>query len=160
MIEGRRENIPKMPEGNEVPFKKALVIDDVYLEDFNRGLDALGISHSSASWMTAAMGLIEKAKPGDYDVVFLDHNMPIAESGRAEDIGYTLLPLIREKLPSAFVIGTSSIYHEVTPKSLKQKFLGTPDHNIQKITELQINPSEYLRKVFGAINKKGDLLTN
>jgi len=56
-----------------------------------------------------------------YDLILLDHRMPCQDTGeletedfnafcsRLENIGYGLIPLIKEKSPSAVIIGTSSL---------------------------------------------------
>lgn len=62
--------------------------------------------------------LVEQTR---YDVVLLDHRMPVADQGDLEErdlsaysgtlrnIGYSLIPRIRELNPAALVVGTSSL---------------------------------------------------
>jgi CheY-like chemotaxis protein len=44
----------------------------------------------------------------EYDYVLLDHNLPYETGQEAEDIGYNLIPKIRQRNPETKIIGTSS----------------------------------------------------
>ena len=43
-----------------------------------------------------------------YDLIFLDHNMPRNKTSEPEDMGYSLIPIIKEKNPKTYIVGTSS----------------------------------------------------
>ncbi len=60
-------------------------------------------------------------KEGNYDMIFLDHRMPVNDVGDLENtdfhafcdklsnIGYNLIPLIKKIQPNAVIVGTSSL---------------------------------------------------
>lgn len=100
---------------------KILVIEDQEppLEAFKYHLSrADGVTFDVAKWYIAAEKLISEYQ---YDVIFLDHRMPYEDPGctdtedfdrfcdQLKNIGYGLLPLIKDKQPGAIVIGTSSL---------------------------------------------------
>jgi CheY-like chemotaxis protein len=75
------------------------------------------ITFDVAKWYSAAEEMI---RSDQYDVIFLDHRMPYDDPGctdadmnrfgdQLRNIGYGLIPLIREKMPSTIIIGTSSL---------------------------------------------------
>ena len=154
-----------LKQGKESPFKNALVIEDLSAEELGRGLTQLGVKHKTVSYFAAAERIIEAAKPGDFDVIFLDHNMPKEDpgfsysesvkyqwAGHCEDIGYTLITRMRQKLPKAVLIGTSGAYEHVTPEFLRKEFGDAPDHIIEK-NKLKKDPAQYLKKELRAAKK-------
>ena len=72
------------------------------------------------------------------DLILLDHRMPHTPQGTLEDddfdafcetlgnIGYSLIPLIRERQPDAVIIGTSSMSSEL------RNYPHKPDESIDK----------------------------
>lgn len=94
----------------------------------------------------------------EFQLILLDHRMPRIDVGDLEDqdfdkfcaslidIGYTLIPEIRERMPNAKIIGTSSM------KSELKNFPHKPDANIDKTKmyspEVEFSPK--LRELFGA----------
>ncbi|MFZ2226679.1 MAG: hypothetical protein WA064_05485 [Candidatus Moraniibacteriota bacterium] len=90
-------------------------------------------SVSFARWYQMAKELISEES---YGLIFLDHRMPNEDPGCGEDderckyavrdLGYNLIPIIREKLPEALIIGTSSMRSDEFSK------LPAPDFRIQK----------------------------
>ncbi|MBU2638082.1 MAG: hypothetical protein KJ955_03855 [Nanoarchaeota archaeon] len=77
-----------------------------------------GESYDVARCYSGAEGLIAN---NNYSIVLLDHRMPYSDisgledrdfeafSNTLEDIGYGLIPLIKQRNPNAVVIGTSSM---------------------------------------------------
>jgi CheY-like chemotaxis protein len=75
-----------------------------------------------------------------YDLIFLDHRLPYENQGNLErtdfdafsrsleNIGYSLIPQIRQRLPQGIIIGTSSL----DSRELRQ--FGEPDYRIDKIS--------------------------
>lgn len=71
---------------------------------------------SFAKWYEVAEEMIAEES---YDLVLLDHRMPYSDpkctdrddsfSRKCRNIGYNLIPAIREKNPKALIIGTSSL---------------------------------------------------
>ena len=61
---------------------------------------------------------------GEYDIVLLDHRLPYEDQGDLEsidmnrfsaglkNIGYSLIPVIKQRNPNTFVVGTSSLSRE------------------------------------------------
>ncbi len=80
----------------------------------------------------------EKISRGEYGIILLDHRMPKEDVGNLEqvnydkfcasleNIGYLLIPYIREKCPQAVIIGTSS----ASPEELKG--MPAPDYTTRK----------------------------
>ena len=126
----KQENIMPQPQGG-VPnktekhesgalFNKALVIEDQEgpLEMLIAALSKTDIPFDVAKWYLQAEEMIRN---GGYDLVFLDHRMPRNDPGctdsedfdkfcvQLENIGYNLTGLIRETLPDAAIVGTSSM---------------------------------------------------
>lgn len=64
----------------------------------------------------------------EYRCVLLDHQMPRSASGKVEDIGYSLIPLIRAKKPEAIIIGTSSL----KPEDIAKQGWEMPDYLVPK----------------------------
>lgn len=89
-----------------------------------------------ARWYTEAQ---EKIQTGTYDIVFLDHRMPHSDPGCTDDsdfrkfsdqlqqIGYGLMPLLREKQPQAKVVGTSSLNRDEIGRYT------APEHSLTKV---------------------------
>ena len=75
----------------------------------------------------------------EYDIILLDNRMPMENLGDLEDtdfekfsqslknIGYSLIPRIREKSPHALIIGTSSLSRD------ELRELPTPDYKMSKM---------------------------
>ena len=89
-----------------------------------------------AKWYTQAKELVEK---NNYDLIFLDHRMPYEKpevtededfhkfSASLQDIGYGLIPIMRERNPNTVIIGTSSLSgHEL-------EYYSAPDYKINKV---------------------------
>lgn len=91
-------------------------------------------SISIAKWYGMAKELIEEES---YDLVLLDHRMPYDNPGctdrdssfsrKCQDVGYRLIPLIREKNPNALIIGTSSLDRD------ELEDYSSPDYHISKM---------------------------
>jgi CheY-like chemotaxis protein len=62
----------------------------------------------------------------DYDIVFLDHNLPEAKNRLSQNIGYGLIPIIRDRNAHTLIVGTSSM-----PAQELSKF-DSPDHQESK----------------------------
>ena len=90
----------------------------------------------------------------EYDAVFLDHRLPYRDQGdleetdfRAfshslEEIGYGLIPQIKERNPETVVIGTSSLHGDALRKFQK------PDYQLDKISmDLEEDLAEILEEV-------------
>ncbi len=91
-----------------------------------------------ARWYTEAE---EKLISDKYDVIFLDHRMPYndpkctdvsdfdAFSKHFQNIGYGLLPLIKEHQPEALIVGSSSLckgeigQYEIPLTTIKKLYL-------------------------------------
>ena len=99
----------------------------------------------------------QRMLPNQYDIVLLDHKMPISNVGNLEDtdfdsfirylrpVGYFLINEIKEQNPQTVVIGTSSL----SASELKQH--PTPDYVMSKMW----NESERdLDKILSEINEK------
>ncbi len=131
---------------------KILVVEDHELpwEGLSYLLQSYGVRNediSRARWYLEAKEMI---RSGHYDVVFLDHRMPMHDPGCTdtenhltmllEDIGYLLIPLIRETSLGTIVVGTSSMSEErlsVYPK---------PDFNMQKYEDIPPEVLEMLKE--------------
>jgi len=95
-----------------------------------------------------------------FDLILLDHRLPRADLGNLEDedfsrfsesleeIGYSLIPTIREHQPAGTIVGTSSMSREL--KDYPHK----PDETLRKVN--LYNPEEefepMLRRLIGKIN--------
>jgi CheY-like chemotaxis protein len=89
-----------------------------------------------ATCLDEARAILDKEQP--IDVILLDHRMPKTPQGTLEDtdfdafcatlhnVGYSLIPGIREQHPEAVIIGTSSMSSEL--KNYPHK----PDESIDK----------------------------
>ncbi|HRZ85442.1 MAG TPA: hypothetical protein P5277_01550 [Candidatus Paceibacterota bacterium] len=71
--------------------------------DSQRELEERGID--VVRTLEEARNYVEKSL---YDLVLLDHNLPARVGSPAEDIGYTLIPKIKERNPETYIVGTSS----------------------------------------------------
>lgn len=116
-----QSDVPNKTEKREdPPFKKALIIEDQEgpLEMLIAAISKTGVPFDVAKWYSQAEEMI---RSGGYDIVFLDHRMPRNDPGctdsedfekfcdQLENIGYNLAGLIREVLPGAAIVGTSSM---------------------------------------------------
>tara|TARA_Y100000310_G_scaffold319609_1_gene375071 strand:+ start:377 stop:802 length:426 start_codon:yes stop_codon:yes gene_type:complete len=96
----------------------------------------------------------QKIERNEYNIILLDHRMPRTDVGNLEDedfqrfsnslqnIGYSLIPLIREKNPKCVIIGTSSLRSEL-------ESFPNPDHKIDK----SYDPESELSPIFQSIAK-------
>jgi CheY-like chemotaxis protein len=90
----------------------------------------------------------ERIRSKQYDLVMLDHRMPYEDQGDLEmrnlqaysskllEIGYDLIPLIREKSPRAIIIGTSSLEHirsDAKPDYTMRKEYGAVQEDLERI---------------------------
>lgn len=78
-----------------------------------------------------------------YDLILLDHRMPCEATGnleqedfqafcdKLENIGYGLIPLIKEKSPSAVIIGTSSL------SAGEMRRFPLPEYQLDKVMAFQ-----------------------
>ncbi len=78
-----------------------------------------------------------------YDLILLDHRMPCEDTDnleqddfrafcdKLENIGYGLIPLIKEKSPSAVIIGTSSLSAE------ELRRFPLPEYQLDKVRAFQ-----------------------
>src|SRR3989344_1446865 len=118
---------------------KTIIIEDQQypLEALERAVKAVGISqYDVAHHYVQARNFILK---NTYDLVLLDHRMPYGDPGNLEqedfsrfsdslaDLGYTLIPEIRVRMPTAVIVGTSS---ERNPRNLP-----CPDYKMRKTFE-------------------------
>ena len=81
----------------------------------------------------------QRISKNDYQMVLLDNRMPYEDQGdlertdfdrfcsSLENIGYTLIPVIKEKNPSTVIIGTSSL------SKGELRGLPTPDYTMSKM---------------------------
>jgi len=88
-----------------------------------------------AQSFTAAEQAIEGER---YDIILLDHRLPREDTGNLEmedmssfsdllrEIGYNLIPQIKEKCPETIIIGTSSLRSKALRNFLQ------PDHTMSK----------------------------
>ncbi len=112
--------------------KKVLVIED------NERLGTIikevlenkcGINAEDITWvLTYEEGEVQIRKE-QYDVVLLDHSMPRKLGAPTLGIGYGLIPLIKQCLPHAKVIGTSS--HTAT--HLRDSGFEVPEYIVAKV---------------------------
>lgn len=89
-----------------------------------------------------AENIIKKSSKRPYDVILLDHRMPLLYEPEIEqdifdmdrhdqrliNAGYALIPLIRKVNPKTVIIGTSSLSSEV-------EFLAKPDYTLRKLPD-------------------------
>ena len=99
---------------------KVLIVEDQKypLESLEWAVKKFFASYSIAKSYNQASELIER---DEFDVVFLDNRMPLEDQGDLEErdmrkfseslenIGYTLIPMIKSRNPKVIVIGTSSM---------------------------------------------------
>ena len=80
-----------------------------------------------------ARGYVENSL---YDLVLLDHNLPLRDGLSAEDVGYSLIPQIRERNPSTYIVGTSSndrLPSDLIPDCSLDKSGITTDEDIKRV---------------------------
>ena len=121
--------------------KKVLVVEDQEMPwmMFKAALKACGIPPETVVRARCYSEAEEKIQSEKYDLIFLDHRMPMddpgftdsldlkAFSGYLQEIGYGLLPLIATHQPQAVVVGTSSL------SASERGSFGTPPHYISKL---------------------------
>ena len=93
---------------------------------------------------------MKKITNSSYDLILLDHRMPIQEVGNLErtnfdlfsaqlvNIGYSLIPIIQQKLPKAIIIGTSSLSRNelrefISPRYSMSKMWGKAKIDLEKV---------------------------
>jgi len=114
-------------------------------------IDYLG--HDTAKSYNDAQKLISAR---DYTLVLLDNRLPYENQGNLEDrdmhafsstlenIGYTLIPKIKERNSKTIVIGTSSMSKDElkgfpTPDFTMSKMYGEAEENLEEILKKVIN---------------------
>jgi CheY-like chemotaxis protein len=93
--------------------------------------------------------------PAGYDIILLDHRMPMQNVGNLEDtdmhafsrslknVGYSLIPYIKSVNPKTIVIGTSSLdkselQGEAVPDYIMSKMWGDAEKDLERIlTEIR-----------------------
>jgi CheY-like chemotaxis protein len=131
------------------------------VEDQHGPLEALEVAvkrHGFREYDVARsyFGAEEKIAGNSYDVILLDHRMPYEDKGdlderdlktfsdTLENIGYSLIPKIKERNPDTVVVGTSSLSaHELRsydkPDFTMEKTWGGAYDDLERIlSQLQL----------------------
>ncbi|RME77471.1 hypothetical protein D6774_04280, partial [Candidatus Woesearchaeota archaeon] len=90
-----------------------LIVEDQCFEVLEEAVHAVAPNHFSEhtcdlakTYVEARQTLCEK----QYDIILLDHRLPLETLGEyPENIGYSLIPSIKEQHPCTLIIGTSSL---------------------------------------------------
>lgn len=87
---------------------RVLIIEDAELplEYMAEVLCGMGHTVHAAPWMTRAREMLSR---GGYDLVLLDHRLPIGRYDQDEPVGYGLIDEISRTNPAAVIVGTSSL---------------------------------------------------
>src|SRR3989344_5148372 len=126
---------------------KTLIIEDQQypLEALEAAVQSVGIKTCDlARWYTQAEQCVRQQQ---YDLVLLDHRMPYDDPGctdtsdfgrfsqSLQEVGYSLIPLIRERSPAAIIVGTSSqkVRNSPQPDYTISKMYGEAEEDLLKI---------------------------
>lgn len=106
---------------------KVLIIEDAELplKFMTEVLSGLGHTVHAAEWIEQARELLAA---GDYELVLLDHRLPMSQGGEAESIGYGLVGEIQQTNPRAVIVGTSSL----TEKEVQWSGFELPSRTMNK----------------------------
>ncbi|MDP3882254.1 MAG: response regulator [Nanoarchaeota archaeon] len=113
-------------------------------------------NYAVAECYNEAQGLISQ---NAYDIVILDHRMPMENQSHLQrkdfkafcetlrDVGYSLIPEIKQRNPNAVVIGTSSLSRD------ELRRYSAPDFKLDKVT-MQV--SEDLEKIVAQVKERSE----
>jgi CheY-like chemotaxis protein len=142
-MESMDRNVSRVLEGEPKKILRILIVEDQKwpLKNIEDALKkhVTNFEHEVAYWYTQAEEMIRSGC--EYDVILLDHRMPYDKPDCTEDgdfnrfcdqlrnIGYGLVSVIRDCLPKAIVIGTSSLSQD----EIRHHGYSLPEKTIEKL---------------------------